>query len=480
MSLLADTAQLDRWPACPIIHRLYNCPMVSILFLAADPTDASRLRLGEELREIQEKLQLARLRDQFSLQQRMSVRPTDLSQALLDLNPDIVHFSGHGMSSGELCFEDVTGKIHPIPADALTGLFEQFTSQVKCVVLNACYSDIQAEAIAKHIDYVIGMNKAIGDRAAIAFAVGFYQALGAGRTIEDAYKLGCIQIRLQGIPEDLTPVLVKKNRAARSDVSPKVGEAEARLLHGLGEPISHPLQPERESEIEYAIPSLERIPRGTFIMGSGNTIRELYLSEFQIGKFPITKREFRFFLKASEYKLESDYDMSGKADKSPVVNVSWYDAISYCDWLSSVTGLKCGLPTEAEWEKAARGVDGRKYPWGNDFMVGLCNSMEASVGHPSEVGVYSPAGDSPYGIADMSGNVWEWCSTRWCNENDVEYPLPYTGDDGREILARDDRIGRVIKGGAYNRSKESVACFSRRPSPPYIGNVKIGFRIVAH
>ena len=81
---------------------------------------------------------------------------------------------------------------------------------VKCVLLNACYSEIQATAIAEHINFVIGMDKEIGDKAAIAFAVGFYQALGAGRTFEEAYKLGCVQIQLQGIAEHLTPVLIKK------------------------------------------------------------------------------------------------------------------------------------------------------------------------------------------------------------------------------------------------------------------------------
>jgi CheY-like chemotaxis protein len=185
--------------------------VVSILFLAADPTDASRLRLGEELREIQEKLQLAKLRDKFTLFQRMSARPVDISQALLDVEPTIVHFSGHGLSTGELCFESQTGKILPIQPDALAGLFKQFSNQVKCVVLNACYSKTQANAIANHIDYVIGMNKAIGDAAAISFAIGFYQALGAGRTIEEAFELGCAQISLQGISEYLTPELIKKN-----------------------------------------------------------------------------------------------------------------------------------------------------------------------------------------------------------------------------------------------------------------------------
>lgn len=190
--------------------RLIFSAKITILFLAADPTDASRLRLGEEYREIQEKLQLARLRDRFELRQRMSVRPTDISQALLDERPQIVHFAGHGTAAGELCFEGAKGESYPIMTDALAALFEQFADLVNCVVLNACYSEIEAQAIAEHIDYVVGTNRAIGDKAAIAFAVGFYQALGAGRTIEEAYKLGCVQIRLQGIPEHLTPVLHKK------------------------------------------------------------------------------------------------------------------------------------------------------------------------------------------------------------------------------------------------------------------------------
>ncbi len=188
--------------------------MVSILFLAADPTDASRLRLGEEFREIQEKLKLAKYRDHFTLElPQLSVRPSDISQALLDTQPQIVHFSGHGTPTGALCFEDLAGKNNPVEPGALAALFEQFIGQVNCVVLNACYAEIQAKAIAKHIKFVIGMNQAIGDKAAIAFAVGFYQALGGGRSIEDAYRLGCVQIQLQNIPEHLTPVLIKKDQS---------------------------------------------------------------------------------------------------------------------------------------------------------------------------------------------------------------------------------------------------------------------------
>lgn len=184
---------------------------VSILFLAADPSDASRLRLGEEYREIQEKLRQSKQRARFKLElPQLSVRPADISQAMLDTEPQIVHFSGHGTTTGALCFEDKLGQMQLVQAEALAALFEHFSHQVNCVLLNACFSQGQAVAIAQHIPHVIGMNKAIGDRAAIAFAVGFYQALGAGQSIESAYRLGCVQIRLEGIPEHETPVLIKR------------------------------------------------------------------------------------------------------------------------------------------------------------------------------------------------------------------------------------------------------------------------------
>jgi len=133
----------------------------------------------------------------------------DISQALLDVNPQIVHFSGHGTRTGALCVENGVGQIHPIQPEALGALFEIFAGEVSCVILSACYSAVQAQAISKHVRYVIGMSQAIGDKAAIAFSVGFYQALGAGRSVEEAYKLGCVQIRMENIPEHLTPVLMK-------------------------------------------------------------------------------------------------------------------------------------------------------------------------------------------------------------------------------------------------------------------------------
>ncbi|MGB5914151.1 MAG: CHAT domain-containing protein, partial [Phormidesmis sp.] len=143
-----------------------------ILILAANPLDSSRLRLDEELREIEAVLSRAKQRDRFDIRLQYATRPSDIQQALLDYNPQIVHFCGHGDGAKGLIFEDDSGRSQFVSARALANLFELFADQVKCVVLNACYSEVQAAAIHQHIDCVIGMNQAIGDRAAIEFAVG--------------------------------------------------------------------------------------------------------------------------------------------------------------------------------------------------------------------------------------------------------------------------------------------------------------------
>jgi uncharacterized protein YjbI with pentapeptide repeats len=182
----------------------------TILILAANPKNTSRLRLDEEVREIDAGLQRAKKRELFDLKQRWAVRVQDVYQSLLDLKPQIVHFGGHGAGDDGLELEDETGKMRLVSTEALAKLFELFASQVECVILNACYSEVQASAIVKYIPYVIGMNKEIGDKAAIKFATGFYNALSAGESVEFAYKLGCNVIQLDGIPENLTPVLKKK------------------------------------------------------------------------------------------------------------------------------------------------------------------------------------------------------------------------------------------------------------------------------
>ncbi|NER25706.1 MAG: CHAT domain-containing protein [Symploca sp. SIO1C2] len=194
--------------------------MEKILILTANPKNTDKLRLDEEVREIQVSLELAKKREQFEVVSRWALRVDDLPRALLAHEPKIVHFSGHGAGENGLAVENSSGQIQLVSTESLAGLFELFKDKIDCVVLNACYSETQAEAIHQHIDCVVGMNKAIGDRAAIKFAVGFYDALGAGKSYTDAYKFGCNAIRLEGISESLTPVIKIREQPEQSkDVS---------------------------------------------------------------------------------------------------------------------------------------------------------------------------------------------------------------------------------------------------------------------
>ncbi|GAB1543716.1 hypothetical protein NUACC21_63920 [Scytonema sp. NUACC21] len=183
----------------------------TILILASNPIDTARLRLDKEAREIDEGLRRAQNQEQFTLEQKWAVRPDDLRRALVDFHPQIVHFCGHGAGEKGLWLENDAGEAQLVSTNALVNLFKLFAERgTECVVLNACYAKVQAEAISQHINYVVGMSDEMSDRAAIKFAVGFYDALGAGWSYEDAYGMGCVAISLEGIPEQLTPVLRKK------------------------------------------------------------------------------------------------------------------------------------------------------------------------------------------------------------------------------------------------------------------------------
>lgn len=162
---------------------------MKILFLAANPHGTSELQLDKEAKKIEDGLERSKLRDQFMLVTKWAVDSETLRRAMLKEQPDIVHFSGHGEGQAGLVLVGQDGKSKPATADALTGLFEIFRN-VKCVLLNACYAEVQAKAIVQYIDYVIGMERAVRDDAAIAFSTGFYDGLGYGLSIEDAFKLG--------------------------------------------------------------------------------------------------------------------------------------------------------------------------------------------------------------------------------------------------------------------------------------------------
>jgi len=180
----------------------------NILLFSADPSKETKLRVDREFREIEQSIRKSRLRDRFVLHSHLAARPQDLTHALLEGDADIVHFSGHGTEAGCLCFENDRGETVTVPAEAIGGVFAQLRRRVRCVVLNACFSIKQAKAILNHVDFVIGMKAEIGDKAAIAFSTGFYQAIGSGYPIEQAFELGKSMIQFSQKDQHLIPVLL--------------------------------------------------------------------------------------------------------------------------------------------------------------------------------------------------------------------------------------------------------------------------------
>jgi hypothetical protein len=196
-----------------------------------------------EIREIEHALNQTEFRDQFEIKQHWAVRVTDLQGLLLRHQPDIVHFSGHGSDASVIMLEDAYGESHPVTVRALSNLFSVLKDNVRCVMLNACYSEQQAQAIAEHIDCVVGMSKAIGDKAAISFAAAFYQALGYGRDVKTAFDLGCVQIDLENLYEQDTPKLLAVRAKPEEIAFVRGGLKLENKLAGLDE--------KQQSKIEY-------------------------------------------------------------------------------------------------------------------------------------------------------------------------------------------------------------------------------------
>jgi hypothetical protein len=180
----------------------------NVLLFAANPNGVTRLALEEECREIDQKIRVADYREELQLITKWAVRPDDLLQYLNQYRPHVVHFSGHGSNTEEIILLDAKRQPKPVSKAALKQLFSTLKDNIRVVVLNACFSRPQAEAIAEVIDCAIGMRKAISDEAAIAFAATFYRALGFGRSIKEAFDQGRTALMLDGLPEEETPELL--------------------------------------------------------------------------------------------------------------------------------------------------------------------------------------------------------------------------------------------------------------------------------
>ncbi|MEA5593328.1 SAV_2336 N-terminal domain-related protein [Rivularia sp. UHCC 0363] len=477
-----------------------------ILILAANPKDTSKLRLDEEVREIEAGLERAKNRDQFILEDKLAVRPRDIYRAMLDLNPQIVHFSGHGSGDEGLIFEDETGQTKLVDGEALAGLFALFP-EVECVVLNGCYSEVQASAIAQHVNYVIGMKKAIGDRAAIEFAVSFYDALGSGRPVEFAYKLGCAAIRLAGIEEHLTPVLLKKSDTSSAiAIQPfefEVATIELKKTGFFGRKTELVINRRRqqangfseylENQGDETALEMVQIPGGTFTMGAPETEEgskdderpqhQVTVPDFFMGKYPVTQAQWKFVASLPQVNRELKADPSySKGDNRPVERVSWFDAVEYCQRLSQHTKRNYRLPSEAEWEYACRAGTTTPFHFGETITSELANydaeytygvgTKGTSRGETTEVGSFGIA--NGFGLYDMHGNVWEWCAD--------EYHDNYEGatTDGSAWIdeSDNDNRSRLLRGGSWLNDPGNCRSAYRYDSNPDIDSSAFGFRVV--
>lgn len=325
-----------------------------ILFLAAYP-DASPLKLDEEIRAITQKIRASEYRDTLELISAWAVRPDDLLQTLNEHKPHIVHFSSHGSPSGEIILVDenlVNGKRVPkaVSPAAIKALFKALKDNVRVVLLNACYSQIQAEAIKDIIDCVIGMNSAIGDPAAIAFAASFYRAIGFGRSVQEAFEQGKVALLLEGIPEENTPELLH-----RSEIDPTtvflIGAGSDRHSKPVSVEVSrHPGNRQPEIVSRKVTPSPTR------------------LAHF------VTNLEYLDFVQSSRHRRPRHWNPSDPyfpdhQGDAPVTGVSWVDAVAYCDWTGGcLLGTDAGelpmgdIPEIGEWRDA-----------GDEWQKQVCN-----------------------------------------------------------------------------------------------------------
>jgi formylglycine-generating enzyme required for sulfatase activity len=229
-------------------------------------------------------------------------------------------------------------------------------------------------------------------------------------------------------------------------------------------------------------PEMVLIPAGEFLMGSDPQVDKyayddeqpqhpLTLSDYYLARTPVTNAQYLAFVQAAGHSAPKHWQSAKPPrdkENHPVVYVSWNDVLAYCRWLAQATGKPYSLPSEAEWEKGARGAEGWIYPWGNEWDQSLCNSSEGGKGEPTPVGAY-PNGASPYGLLDMAGNVWEWTRS-------LKKSYPYTLDDGREDLEASG--ARVLRGGAFANSEGGVRCAYRNTDYPGSWHGARGFRVV--
>jgi formylglycine-generating enzyme required for sulfatase activity len=383
------------------------------------------------------------------------------------------------------------------------------------------FSSTAATLVRRGIPAVLAMQYEISDRAATLLAENFYESLAEGLPVDAAVAEARKAITMDNDRslEWGTPVLFMRSKdgrifdvqaaSAHSNRSPeplptaddKRSAAELADIV-VSPPVSKSQQPLATPPSSIAVPHIVKgaapllfawcwVPGGQFEMGSEQynhekPVHPVDVDGFWLARYLVTNAQYKLFIEAGGYDERQWWTESGwqvrqeeewaeprfwqdsKWDgaQQPVVGVSWFEAFAFCAWAGAATGEKIRLPTEAEWEKAARGTDGRTFPWGDaEPDETLCN-FDGNMGKTTPVGQYGSRGESPYGCADMAGNVWEWCLS--------QYTLyPYQNDD------RNDESGivdRVVRGGSWDYARNNLRCADRVRDRPQVRSSYVGFR----
>ena len=249
------------------------------------------------------------------------------------------------------------------------------------------------------------------------------------------------------------------------------------------------------------VPEMVAVPAGDFLMGSTDADTKwddekpqhrVTLPTYEIGKTEVTNAQFRPFVDGDGYTNRAYWDDTGwqwctenkrvqpsywndaqwNGDQQPVVGITWYEAMAYARWLSAQTGQNFRLPSEAEWEKAARGSNGFIYPWGNTWEANRANSSESNLGKTTPVGQY-PTGASSYGALDMAGNVWEWTRS-------IYTPYPYNSTDGRENVSDPAQKLFTMRGGSWDYESLFLRAVNRYYGSPALDVRNVGVRLARH
>ena len=460
---------------------------VRVLVVTANPLGSSPLQLDREVKIIDEALRRSRKRNNFEVEYRLAATPSELRRALLDVEPHVLHFSGHGAGNqgllfvsdesagslyrspeGEVRTQSDANEIRYVPADPLARLLGLCDEHLECVVLNACYSDIQGNAIAAYIPITIGSRDQIADRVAIKFAQGFYDAIGAGRSYEKAFQWGQVAIEFDLANQEAAKILVLRKKGETTPTPNPSQEGNGATRNRAGETRSLDLGNGVSLTLVY-------IPGGTFWMGSKDDDPEaddyekprhqVTLPAFWMGETPVTQGQYQAVMGSNPSHFQGDLDR-------PVELVSWNDADRFCQELSRKLSQEIiSLPSESQWEYACRGGTDTRYFFGDDAAQ-LGNYAWYYGNSGNETHPVKQKKPNAWGLYDMHGNVWEWCADQW-HDNYQGAPT-----DGSAWLSSDESKDRLLRGGSwYSHAKDCRSAYRAHDAPDDRYS-RDGFRVV--